>query len=77
MCRRAEMSDVLHAIIVSNGTTGYSVENILRRMKERFFCHPFKVRVTTSHNKANPPQSARVYLGCILRSVKLAHFMKR
>lgn len=37
MCRRAEMSDVLHAIIVNNGTTGYSVENILRRMKARFF----------------------------------------
>lgn len=57
MCRRAEMSDVLHAIIVNNGTTGYSVENILRRMKARFFfCHPFKVRVTTSI-KRNPPKA--------------------
>lgn len=49
MCRRAEMSDVLHAIIVGNGTTGYAARGE-QRYRRTFFSPPIQ---GSSHDLAS------------------------
>lgn len=57
MCRRAEMSDVLHAIIVGNGTTGYaargeqSIEERFFATHSRFKSRPRIIKQNFSHNQ--------------------------